>query len=110
MNSVDKEILKKIGFREDFDWENRFDLKTRVIYHDKLYEVSTVDLGLDHSFGMGKPLYYETMIFLVDSNKDMFERAKANEFSDFQLRYSTEEEARISHENIVKAFERGEIK
>jgi len=102
MNSVDKYFLKRCGYREDFDWENRFDLKTKVVYHDKLYEVSTVDLGLDHSFGMGKPLYYETMIFLVDGGK--------NEFSDFQLRYSTEEEARISHENIVKAFERGEIK
>lgn len=110
MNSVDKEFLKRIGFREDYDPDNRFDLKTKVEYKGKIYEISTVDLGLDHSFGTGKPLYYETMIFLVESNKDMFARAKANEFSDFQLRYSTEEEARISHENIVKAFERGEIK
>ena len=50
------------------------------------------------------------MIFLVDEKKDIFEKAEENEFSDFQLRYSTEEEARISHENIVKAFEMGEIK
>jgi len=104
MNSVDKYILKRCGYREDFDPENRFDLKTKVEYKGKIYTISTVDLGLDHSFGMGKPLYYETMIFL--ENEDY----KNNEFSDFQLRYSTEEEARISHENIVKAFERGEIK
>lgn len=104
MNSVDKFILKRCGFREDYDPENRFDLKTKVEYKGKIYTVSTVDLGLDHSFGMGKPLYYETMIFL--ENEDY----KNNEFCDFQLRYSTEEEARISHENIVKAFERGEIK
>ena len=102
MNSVDKYFFKRFGFREDFDPENRFDLKTKVEYKGKTYTVSTVDLGLDHSFGMGKPLYYETMIFLDDGGK--------NEFCDFQLRYSTEEEARISHENIVKAFERGEIK
>lgn len=104
MNNVDKYFLKRCGFREDFDWKNRFDLKTKVEYKGKIYTVSTVDLGLDHNFGMGKPLYYETMIFL--ENEDY----KNNEFSDFQLRYSTEEEARISHENIVKAFERGEIK
>ena len=104
MNSVDKYILKQCGFREDFDWENRFDLKTKVEYKGKTYTVSTVDLGLDHNFGLGKPLYYETMIFL--ENEDY----KNNEFSDFQLRYSTEEETRIGHENIVKAFERGEIK
>lgn len=110
MNSVDNYILKRCGFREDFDPENRFDLKTKVEYKGKIYTVSTVDLGLDHSFGGGKPLYYETMIFLDDDTKDIFEKAKENEFSDFQLRYSTEEEARISHENIVKAFERGEIK
>lgn len=102
MNSVDKFILKRWGYREDYDPDNRFDLKTKVEYKGKIYEISTVDLGFDHSFGMGKPLYYETMIFLVDGEK--------NEFCDFQLRYSTEEEARISHENIVKAFERGEIK
>lgn len=107
---MNKEDLTKYGFREDFDWENRFDLKTKVEYKGKTYEISTVDLGIDHSFGMGKPLYYETMIFLVDDEKNMFEKAKENEFSDFQLRYSTEEEARISHENIVKAFEMGEIK
>lgn len=104
MNNVDKYILKRCGYREDYDPENRFDLKTKVEYKGETYIVSTIDLGIDHNFGMGKPLYYETMIFL--ENEDY----KNNEFSDFQLRYSTEEEARISHENIVKAFERGEIK
>lgn len=104
MNNVDKYILKRCGYREDYDHENRFDLKTKVEYKGETYIVSTIDLGIDHNFGMGKPLYYETMIFL--ENEDY----KNNEFSDFQLRYSTEEEARISHENIVKAFERGEIK
>lgn len=32
MNNVDKYILKQCGFREDFDPENRFDLKTKVEY------------------------------------------------------------------------------
>ena len=53
-----KEDLTEYGFRKDFDWENRFDLKTKVKYNGKIYTVSTVDLGLDHSFGIGKPLYY----------------------------------------------------
>lgn len=51
--------MNKYGFRDDFNWETRFDLKTEI----GDYIVSTVDLGLDHSFGDGPPLYYETMIF-----------------------------------------------
>lgn len=110
MNSVDKEILKRCGFREDYDPENRFDLKTKVEYKGKVYEVSTVDLGIDHNFGGGEPLYYETMIFLNDDTKDIFEKAKENEFGWFQKRYSTEKEARIGHKAIVKLLESGELK
>lgn len=94
--------LSEFGFREDFDWETRFDLKTRVKCKGKIYEISTVDLGLDHSFGIGKPLYYETMIFLVDDSLDLFERNEKNEFSGFQVRYSTEKEARKGHKEAIE--------
>lgn len=96
---MDKELLRKLGYREDFDWENRFDLKSDVEYKGKHYIVSTVDLGLDHSFGMGKPLYYETMIFPKDDGE--------NEFDWFQHRYSTEKEAKEHHNYIVNMFEKG---
>lgn len=85
--------MKKYGFREDFDWETRFDLKTQV----GDYEVSTVDLGIDHSFGLGKPLYYETMIFLKGNDLE-----EENIFVDYQVRYSTEKEARKGHEEAIE--------
>lgn len=110
MNSVDKFILKRCGFREDYDPDNRFDLKTKVEYKGKVYEVSTIDLGLDHSFGMGEPLYYETMIFLIDNKKNIFEKANENEFGWFQKRYSTEKQARIGHKAVVRLLESGELK
>ncbi|MBR5227538.1 MAG: hypothetical protein IKV94_02765 [Clostridia bacterium] len=85
------------GFREDFDWDTRFDLKTTI----GKYTVSTVDLGIDHSFGIGKPLYYETMIFQkIDGDVH---------FLDYQVRYSTEEEARIGHQMAIEYIESGEI-
>ena len=81
-----KEINRKTGFREDFDWATRWQLKTNV----KGINVSTVDLGLDHSFGIGAPLYYETMIFGDDR------------FEDYQVRYSTKEEAKKGHKEAIK--------
>ena len=98
---MDKELLRILGYRDDFDWDNRFDLKTTV----DDFMVSTVDLGLDHSFGTGRPLYYETMIFLVDNTK-----RKDNPFEYYQIRYSTEEEARAGHDiaiELVKEYLKG---
>jgi len=84
------------GFREDFDWDNRFDLKTKV----GKYTVSTVDLGIDHSFGIGKPLYYETMIFKnIDGDVRL----------GYQERYSTKEEAINGHQKAIEYVESGVI-
>lgn len=80
----------RYGFRKDFDWNNRFDLKTEVEGH----LVSTVDLGTDYNFNMtGEPLYYETMIFPEDSLEEIYCR-----------RYSSEKEARKGHKEAVKAL------
>lgn len=51
--------------------------------------VSTVFLGLDHSFGHGAPLLFETMIF-------------GGEHDEFCMRYSTLEEAMRGHEKVVE--------
>ena len=85
--------MNKYGFRDDFHYESRFDLKTEV----DGYIVSTVDLGIDHSFGDGPPLYYETMIFKKDKNGDI-------DFSgeDYQVRYTTEEQAREGHKLAIE--------
>lgn len=80
-------------FREDFDWETRFDLKT--IVGD--YLVSTVDLGINHSFDE-TPLYYETMVFKrINGKLDLHEL--------FCERYTTEKQARKGHKLVVKYLE-----
>lgn len=82
--------LEKFGFRKDFSFENRFDLKTQV----GRYVVSTVDLGINHQFLPDlPPLYYETMIFT--ENED-------NPFEYYQERYTTEKQARKGHKRAVK--------
>lgn len=85
--------LERLGFRKGFDWNNRFDLKTKV----GDYVVSTVDLGINHQFLEGlPPLYYETMIFRKDRTYEK------NLFNYYQERYTTEEEAKKGHEEAVE--------
>lgn len=50
--------------------------------------VSTVWIGLDHSFGGGPPVIFETMTFGLDD--------------DLQHRYATIDDARVGHAAIVK--------
>lgn len=85
--------LNEYGFRKDFDWKTRFDLKTDV----GDYVVSTVDLGLDHSFGDGPPLYYETMIFKKKDDKINFSEIYCD-------RYSTEEQAIEGHKKAIEVI------
>jgi len=60
--------------------------------------VSTVWLGLNHQYGNGAPLIFETMVFPVDS---MIEK-------DCQ-RYSTEEEAIKGHQQMVEKWSASEV-
>ena len=98
MEKIDKETLKKWGFREDFDLETRFDLKTEV----NNYVVSTVDLGIDYSFGIGEPLYYETMVFAKEDDEINF-------MDLYCKRYTTEEQARKGHKEIVELVKDGKL-
>lgn len=87
--------LEQYGFREGFDWDNRFILKTQI----GQYEISTVDLGLNHQFTKGlPPLYYETMIFMKYAKSEI----EINPFEGYQKRYTTEEEARVGHEKAIE--------
>lgn len=82
-------------FREGFDPENRLKLQQEVTVNSTDYLISTVDMGIDHSFGGGPPLYYETMIFIDGDWNDLY-----------MMRYSTEEEARAGHIKTVEAMQR----
>src|SRR3990167_4608613 len=53
--------------------------------------ISTVFLGLDHNFGEGKPLLFETMIFGGEKDGE-------------QERWHTWDEAEQGHKKIVKSF------
>jgi hypothetical protein len=48
------------------EWARQFEKTNRRVAHTTTKtgaEVSTIFLGLDHAFGSGKPLLFETMIF-----------------------------------------------
>jgi hypothetical protein len=51
--------------------------------------ISTVFLGLDHSFGEGEPVLFETMTFGLGDD-------------DIQQRYTTREEAIAGHAQVVE--------
>jgi hypothetical protein len=73
------------------EWGRWFETADRVVKKTRINdaEVSTVFLGLDHSFGMGgPPLLFETMIFGGKSDGE-------------QWRYSTWEEAEKGHDEVV---------
>lgn len=56
--------------------------------------VSTVFLGLDHSFGEGPPLLFETMVF-------------GGEHDGWQDRYTTWEQALAGHSSVLSAIREG---
>ncbi len=72
----------------------------RVAYTElETVVISTVWLGIDHSYGFGgPPILFETMVF----SKEQW-RAKRAGLTDLDVdRYSTEEEALLGHEVMVK--------
>jgi hypothetical protein len=79
-------------------FEKKFsDPKYKTVEKTKVgddYEVSTVWLGINHNFGDGLPLIFETMIFTRDEY----------EYDNWCWRYTTEAEAKKAHAAIVKAL------
>jgi hypothetical protein len=73
------------------EWAKGFEKSDRHVGSTLVGDVhiSTVFLGLDHSFGDGPPLLFETMIFGGKHNQK-------------QWRYSTWDEAVAGHEAAVK--------
>ncbi len=76
------------------EWGKRLtDLEYKRVAYDELADgtiiVSTVWLGLDHNWGEGRPLIFETMVFGGPNDQD-------------QYRYSTEAEALAGHVERVK--------
>jgi hypothetical protein len=61
----DHKLVKIEGENACFVWAEQFEKTERVIVQEHVRGcfVSTVFLGLDHSFGGGRPQVFETMIF-----------------------------------------------
>ena len=73
--------------KDVLEWAEWFETANRRVAHTKMWlgvEVSTVFLGLDHSFGRGTPILFETMIFGGNHNQ-------------YQERYYTWEESELGH-------------
>ena len=95
-------------------WMTSFDIDDRrvALTELKAHEVSTVFLGIDHNFGLGPPLLFETMVF----NKIpvwrmwlgyLFPRFRFSfEWEADCRRYSTWEEAEQGHQEIVEKYRR----
>lgn len=75
------------------EWAQAFGVTERRVARTEVAPgvvVSTVFLGIDHSFGHGLPLVFETMIFGGKHDED-------------QWRYSAWEEAEAGHQRAVEA-------
>lgn len=74
-------------------WAESFENEDRRVEYSDIgdYIVSTVFLGLDHSFG-GRPQWFETMVFGPEGSDD---------HDDHMRRYETEKEARAGHEEVI---------
>lgn len=86
-----------LGENATLEWANDFEnTKDRIIAQETLPDgkfISTVWLGLDHQFGIGKPLIFETMVFGENREELDIER------------YSTLEEAKDGHKRMVIKFQ-----
>lgn len=72
-------------------WAMMFETSERIIaktYIENVH-ISTVFLGLDHGFGRGRPILFETMIF-------------GGELDGYQERYATYFDAEIGHLEAVQ--------
>lgn len=79
------------------EWARRF-MEERTIAKTDLANgrhVLTVWLGLDHGFGRGPPVIFETMVFSVDKDDPADQECE---------RYSTEAAARLGHEEMAKKW------
>lgn len=85
-----------VEIEDTIEWGRWLQAADRVVKQDKWGDVmvSTVFLGMDHQYGTGRPLLFETMVFGLDS--------------DYQRRYSTWEEAERGHREVLRKVLKGE--
>ena len=90
----DKYLLKDgvpVPVNDLMEWAIGFEIEDRRVALTEFgkIRVSTVFLGLDHSFGRGAPILFETMIF-------------GGKEDGYQQRYTSLEESMLGHERAVE--------
>lgn len=80
------------------EWDQH---RYRIVKQERLgdYFISTVWIGLDHAFGTGEPMIFESMVFWEGE-----EREEGDDLDEVMRRYSTEEEAIEGHQWFVEQF------
>jgi len=111
MNDYYDKNGKPIGL---FEWAKLLEDKDyRIIKQETLKNskfISTVWLGLNHNFGEGEPLIFETMVFNANKKKK-FKLGSKKEYESIgeetdMDRYSTLEEAIKGHQKMVKKWDK----
>lgn len=97
---LDGDHVKLVTIEQWAEWMGKH-RKERVIGHDELdgYVVSTIFLGLDYEWHLGRPLYWETRIF-DPPNGRKHGSGRPRELGDpmnFHVYYPTALEARAGH-------------
>jgi hypothetical protein len=88
-------VPRQVGWGEYLRWRKGGPGQKRVA-EDRIGEawISTVFLTVDHQFGDGPPILFETMIF-------------GGPYADAQWRYATWDEAVAGHARVVTALRDG---
>ena len=82
------------------EWAAWFEKADRRVARTTLIdgsEVSTVFLGMDHAWGSGPPVLFETCVFL-------HEDTEPGDWSDVHARYCTWAEAELGHMNLCESL------
>ena len=87
----------QFGYRKDYDPKKRIVKQEYILFKGVQLFVSTIDLGMNHSFVDNVDLYYETMIF--NPSYDPW----------YQERYTTREDALEGHNKLIKAFKNDKV-
>lgn len=91
-------------------WCADFDNRRVATDRTKFFEVSTVFLGVDHSFGKGRPpLLFETMVFERQRKvKEIFGRLMSVREDVDQWRYASWDDALTGHQAVLRRLRKQE--
>lgn len=83
-------------------WAKWFETAERIVAQERVgdVEVSTVFLGLNHNYGEGPPLLWQTMTFAKDG---------ASGLDGLQERYASKEAALAGHKAMVAKVDEGPL-